>query len=109
MEKGQQLIYEYFERTAPKREKWKRRNRFYHKTIEKQFSFIIPEGSVVLELGCSTGDLLNAVKPGKGYGVDFAPSAIETARKKYPHLNFQVADAHDLPSTKSWTISSFPT
>jgi len=95
MERGQQLIYQYFERTAPRRDHWKRRNRFYQKTIEKQFSFIIPEGSVVLELGCSTGDLLNAVKPSRGIGVDFSPSAIDLARKKYPHLEFVVADALD--------------
>jgi hypothetical protein len=35
MEKGQQIILDYFESIAPKRDKWKRRNRFYKKTIEK--------------------------------------------------------------------------
>jgi 2-polyprenyl-3-methyl-5-hydroxy-6-metoxy-1,4-benzoquinol methylase len=92
MEKGQQIILAYFERLAPQRDRWKRKNRFYQKTIERQFAFIIPEGSTVLELGCSTGDLLNAVKPAKGIGVDFSPSAIDIARQKYPHLEFHVAD-----------------
>ncbi len=95
MEKGQQILLDYFESIAPKRDKWKRRNRFYQKTIEKQFSFIIPEGSTVLEIGCSTGDLLNSVKPGKGIGVDFSPTAIDIAKQKYPHLEFYLADAHD--------------
>ncbi|MDP3431657.1 MAG: glycosyltransferase [Bacteroidota bacterium] len=95
MEKGQQILLDYFESIAPKRDKWKKRNRFYQKTIEKQFSFIIPEGSTVLELGCSTGDLLNSVKPGKGIGVDFSPTAINIAKQKYPHLEFYLADAHD--------------
>lgn len=95
MEKGQQLILDYFEKTASKRDKWKRRNRFYQKNIEKQFAFIIPEGSTVLELGCSTGDLLNVVKPSIGIGVDFSKTAIEIAKKKYPHLDFHVADAID--------------
>ncbi len=95
MEKGQQIILDYFETTAHKRDKLKKRNRFYQRTIERQFAFIIPEGASVLELGCSTGDLLNAVKPGKGIGVDFAPSVIEIAKQKYPHLEFQVADALD--------------
>lgn len=93
MEKGQQTIFEYFDKTALKRDRWKRRNRFYQKTIERQFGFIIPEGSTVLELGCSTGDLLNAVNPGKGIGVDFSSVAVEIAREKYPHLQFFVADA----------------
>jgi len=93
MEKGEKAILDYFEGIAHKRDKWKKRNRFYQRTIERQFAFIIPEGSTVLELGCSTGDLLNAVNPGKGIGVDFSPTAIEIARKKYPHLEFLVADA----------------
>lgn len=93
MEKGQQIILDYFENTAQSRDKWKKRNRFYQKTIERQFAFIIPEGSTVLELGCATGDLLNAVKPGKGIGVDFSATIIEIAKKKYPHLEFHQADA----------------
>jgi len=94
MEKGQQILLDYFESIAPKRDKWKKRNRFYQKTIEQQFALIIPEGSTVLELGCSTGDLLNSVKPGKGIGVDFSPTAITIAKQKYPHLEFYLADAH---------------
>lgn len=93
MDKGQQIILDYFEKNAHSRDKWKKRNRFYQKTIERQFAFIIPEGSTVLELGCSTGDLLNAVKPAKGIGVDFSETAISIARNKYPHLSFYVADA----------------
>ena len=95
MEKGQQIIFDYFESISHKRDKWKKRNSFYQKTIERQFAFIIPEGSTVLEVGCSTGDLLNAVKPGKGIGVDFAPTAIEIAKQKYPYLEFHLADAVD--------------
>jgi ubiquinone/menaquinone biosynthesis C-methylase UbiE len=120
MEKGQQTIFDYFEKTAPKRDKWKRRNRFYQRTIERQFAFIIPEGSVVLELGCSTGDLLNAVKPKKGIGVDFSKSAIDIAKQKYPQFEFHLADALDFTPketidyiiisdllTSLWDVQSF--
>lgn len=101
MAKGQQLIREYFEKSAENRDKWKKRNRFYHKTIEQQFGFIIPQGSTVLELGCSTGDLLNSVKPGRGIGVDFSEAAIKIARQKYPHLEFYLANATDfVPETE---------
>ncbi|MDR1878108.1 MAG: glycosyltransferase [Bacteroidales bacterium] len=93
--KEEEIIHDYFEQTAPKRDLWKRRNRFYQRTIERRFSFIIPTGSVVLELGCSTGDLLNAVKPSKGIGVDFSKEALSIARKKYPHLTFVEANVLD--------------
>jgi ubiquinone/menaquinone biosynthesis C-methylase UbiE len=95
MKKGQEILHQYFESIAAKRDKWKNRNRFYQRIIEKQFAFIIPEGSSVLELGCSTGNLLNAVKPSKGIGVDFSKTAIEIASRKYPHLTFIHADVHN--------------
>jgi 2-polyprenyl-3-methyl-5-hydroxy-6-metoxy-1,4-benzoquinol methylase len=93
MERGQQILLDYFEKNASTRDRWKKRNRFYQRTIERQFAFIIPEGSTVLELGCSTGDLLNSVKPGRGIGVDFSESVLQIAREKYPHLEFHLADA----------------
>lgn len=93
MERGQQILLDYFEKNASTRDRWKKRNRFYQRTIERQFTFIIPEGATVLELGCSTGDLLNSVKPGKGIGVDFSETAIQIAREKYPNLEFHLADA----------------
>ena len=85
MEKGQQAIVNYFDKNALKRDHWKKRNRFYQHTLEKQFSFIILENSTVLELGCSTGDLLNAVKPASGMGIDFSGTAIDIARKNIRH------------------------
>lgn len=92
---GKKLIHNYFESLAPKRDHWIKRNRFYHRTIEKQYKMIIPEGSTVLELGCGTGDLLHSVKPGIGYGVDFSAGMIERAKAKYPELVFHNADAED--------------
>src|SRR3984957_16383415 len=48
----------------------------------------------VLELGSGEGDLLAAVKPSIGVGVDFCPSMIHRAHAKYPELRFVEADAH---------------
>lgn len=87
------FLLDYFEKQAKTRDKWKKRNRFYHRTLENNFSFIIPPGSRVLELGCSTGDLLNSVKPSYGVGVDFSQNALDIASKKYPTLKFVLADA----------------
>ena len=76
------FLHSYFEELAPKRDRWKKRNRLYHKILEKHYSFIIPEGSNVLEVGCGTGDLLNAVKPSVGVGLDFSKNMIAIAKKK---------------------------
>jgi SAM-dependent methyltransferase len=85
----------YFEAYAPQSDRSKKRNRFYYKTLERLFSRIIPEGSRVVEIGCGTGDLLAAVKPSMGYGVDFSPEMIKLAQLKYPHLSFSCADASE--------------
>jgi ubiquinone/menaquinone biosynthesis C-methylase UbiE len=86
----------FYNHLAPKRLKWKKRNRFYHRSLEKYFSFIIPEKSNVIELGCGTGDLLNALRPSRGVGIDFSDQMIQIAKEKYPHLTFDVQDVHQL-------------
>ena len=83
---------EYFNRIAKSRDKWKRRNRLYHKTIRKYFQFTIPENSRVAEIGCGTGDLLHSVSPEKGLGIDFSEEMIRIAKEKYPDLDFKVCD-----------------
>ncbi len=86
----------YFESVAPQRLKWKRRNRSYHKLLEKYFSFIVPENSRVLEIGCGIGDLLASLKPNRGVGIDFSSTIIEMARANYPNLEFIVQDAEKI-------------
>ena len=92
----------YFEKLARKRKTWKKRNRFYHRILEKHFRFIIPEGSKVLELGCGTGELLNAVKPSVGIGIDFAEGMLEIAREQFPHLEFIHTDASEFSTDKQF-------
>jgi len=94
-ERGKEVIRDFFERLANKRDRWRKRNRFYHRTLEKQYRMVIPEGSSVLEIGCGTGDLLHSVRPEAGYGIDFSKGMIEKARTKYPGLSFYHADAED--------------
>lgn len=96
------FLHQYFQNLASKREKWKRRNRFYHRILEKHFSFIIPENSRVLELGCGTGDLLHAVKPSLGVGVDFSDNMLAIAREKYPELSFELSDAAKFSSDQEF-------
>ncbi|MDR1937383.1 MAG: glycosyltransferase [Tannerellaceae bacterium] len=95
-------ILDFYRNTSEKREKWNRRNSFYHKLLEGYYSFIIPEGKRVLEVGCGSGSLLNAVKPAYGLGIDFAPEVIEIARNKYPHLHFKVDDIEELQTCETF-------
>jgi hypothetical protein len=49
----------------------------------------------VLEVGCGSGDLLAAVRPGYGVGLDFSPAMLALARERHPGLRFIEGDAHD--------------
>ncbi len=69
---------------------------YYHGRIAEVFRFLVPPGQRVLEIGCAKGDLLAALDPGYGVGVDFSSEMIRRARKCHPGLQFIVADAHDL-------------
>jgi len=89
-------IRNFYEKTATSRSKWEKMNRFYHKSLERYISSIIPEGKRVVEIGCGNGNLLHATKPGYGVGIDFAPGYIETASKRYPDLVFKVDDVEEL-------------
>jgi SAM-dependent methyltransferase len=69
---------------------------YYHAQLEHVYQHLIPEGASVLEVGCGTGRMLAALKPGVGVGVDFSEESIAIARREHPGLEFIVADAHEL-------------
>jgi SAM-dependent methyltransferase len=50
----------------------------------------------VLEVGCGTGDLLAAVKPAFGVGIDFSEKMIEIAAMQYPGLHFRQCDIEEV-------------
>ncbi|MDR2564293.1 MAG: glycosyltransferase [Prevotellaceae bacterium] len=95
-------LIEFYSRTAQQRERWNKRNRYYHRLLEKYYSFIIPQGKRVLEIGCGSGDLLNAVKPSHGVGIDLVPEVIELAKSKYKHLHFIVDDVENTELTETF-------
>lgn len=56
-------------------------------------------GESILDLGCGTGTLTQAIAAHGAHviGVDSALSMIEQARQNYPELQFELADATNLP------------
>jgi SAM-dependent methyltransferase len=81
--------------SAPQRQKWLERGAFFHAEDLLYLKFLIGEGARVLELGCGTGELLAALKPSYGVGVDFSAGMIAQARKAHPDLTFLLGDIED--------------
>jgi ubiquinone/menaquinone biosynthesis C-methylase UbiE len=69
---------------------------YYHRWLKHVYRGLAPPGHRVLEVGCGQGDLLAALRPSHGLGIDFSPYAVEAARTRHPHLRFELADAAEL-------------
>ena len=85
-------VREKFDRIAPQMDVWHKRSRYYRDELARLLGFLIPAGSSVLELGCGTGDLLAALRPREGVGVDLSPAMIGLAKARHPDLTFVVGD-----------------
>jgi ubiquinone/menaquinone biosynthesis C-methylase UbiE len=76
--------------------------RAYQRFLRRYFSLLVPPGAKVLELGCGLGDLLAAVKPAHGVGVDFSANTIELAGQRHPEFEFELADATEFSTREKF-------
>ena len=90
-----QAIRELADRLATERNRWVERNAYYYEEDRRYMRFLVDEGLRVLELGCGTGQLLDALRPARGVGVDISRCMIEIAQADYPDLEFHVGDVED--------------
>ncbi len=98
----------HFDALAPERDRWKSKNAYYHRSLERLCRRFVPPGVRVLELGCGDGDLLASLcpDPSGSLGVDLSPGMVECARAKHPDLRFVVQDAEalDLPGDPQFDV-----
>ncbi len=97
-----ELRRRYWDDFAADFERWRRPRAFYRRKLIDLFRFVVPPGSRVLEVGCGNGDLLAALEPGHGVGVDLSPQMVAVARERHPHLEFFAQDAHQLDVSGSF-------
>ena len=88
----------FYEKLAQFRPRESRR--CYQQLLRRYYGFLVPPGLKVLELGCGLGDLLAAVRPARGVGIDFSPSMIALARQRHPGIEFQIGDALQFSSNE---------
>jgi len=88
-------IKERADKLAENRDKWIARNSYFYNDDYNYMNFLVNDGQRVLELGCGTGQLLNALKPSYGVGVDLSANMVDIAQKNYPNLEFIQGDLED--------------
>ncbi|HLY24785.1 MAG TPA: glycosyltransferase [Aggregatilineales bacterium] len=95
---NKQAIREHFDHIAETRPAWFVRNHIYHQQIIQVCRPFLHPDARVLELGCSTGDLLAELEPPYGLGIDISGMSIQQARTRFPHLEWLQADVENLPN-----------
>lgn len=75
---------------------WRKKNSYYYTWLDKVYSLNVRQGSRVLHVGCEAGDLLSAVKPSYGVGIDTDEGMIEAAKQRFPDYHFEVQDPHNI-------------
>ena len=86
----------FFDEFAAQEERWRGRTSGYHRLIEQITRFHVPRGARVLEIGSGSGDLLAALEPSVGVGVDVSAGMVELARQRHPQLRFEQSAGEDL-------------
>src|SRR5256885_2239046 len=59
-------------------------NRAYHERLRQVYRSLVAEGQKVLEIGCGRGDLLAALEPSIGVGIDFSAQMLREATRRHP-------------------------
>src|SRR5882757_5620375 len=91
-------LLDHFEASGDELDRWREFNAAYHDDDRKFMQFLIPPGKRILELGCGRGDLLAALQPSYGVGVDFGTETIAKANARHSDLDFVLGDIED-PAT----------
>src|SRR3990167_9979291 len=89
----------HYDTLAPQRDFYRNKNKYYYELLHKEYKYFVPEGKRVLEVGCGTGELLNALKPSYGVGVDISPEMIKIAKGKFAHLYFEAGQTSELKTS----------
>jgi SAM-dependent methyltransferase len=85
-------------------DRWRSWSRYYHQRLREVHQFLVSPGQRILEIGCGRGDLLAALEPSVGVGVDFSREALRKAAERHPQLQLVHADAHELELTETFDV-----
>lgn len=89
-------IIAFFDGFAEEEDRWLRKTAGYHLALQGIAASFVPDSQRVLEIGCGRGDLLAALRPSVGVGVDVSEGMTNAARRRHPGLRFVQAAGEDL-------------
>src|ERR1041385_2066763 len=91
LEQRRERTRNHLSKIAVRRETWINRNRYYYELLNRLLRFLVEPRKKVLSVRCDIGNLLAAVRPTEGKGIDICTEIVEIAQQRNPALNFAVA------------------
>lgn len=99
---------QHWDKVAENTNWYRKWNKAYQQRLTKIYRSLVRPGLRVLEIGCGAGDLLAALEPSVGVGVDFSANMVAQAQQRYPHLRFIQTDLHSLRLEEQFDIILIP-
>ena len=89
-------LAKFFDDFVDEADHWESRTAPYHALLSSIYTSLIPPDARVLEIGCGRGDLLAALAPSRGVGVDVSARMVDAASDRHPELEFVCAAGESL-------------
>ena len=81
-------IAAFYDELARREDEWSGTVGPYRALVQGIYKTLVPPGKRVLEVGCGRGDLLAALAPSRGLGLDVSAAMVAAARERHPELEF---------------------
>lgn len=79
---------EWADKYSARAAKSRKRNRYFHRLVDRLVASQIVPGSRVIDVGCADGSMLLTARPQAGVGIDLDPVAIAIARTSGDDLTY---------------------
>lgn len=95
-------IRAHFEALASDYLALKERNSYYNERLKQFCRSSVAPGRKVLDVGSGRGDVLAAVAPSEGLGIDLSEAMVREARRDNPSLEFRTQSIEDFEGDESY-------
>lgn len=109
IEQRRKEIWETYNRIAPLRKRWISRNSYFYKKLSAFLRFIVEPGSSLALYRSELGQVLHAMAPAKGVGVEICSAMVEQAAKTHPQYLFINADPESVKLPQEYDYHIFNT
>ena len=103
MSRKEEMV-DLFNGFAAEKNRWADKANLYYRYLAKLITKLVPGPKRVLELGSGSGDLLKALKPEHGVGVDISSGMVELAKANNPDMTFMEGDAETVELDEKFDV-----